>query len=476
MLDYLIEIQQSFQKHSSNIAFKLGNQAYTFENLHQKVIDFQQFIIEKHNDVKVIGVVCADKIETYALLLAVQFLGKTFVPLLPHYPESRNNEIKKIAKIDLVLQLDSVQLSRKSNDEIIIAANNANSVLSILFTSGSTGSPKGVPYTRKNINTSLDAYFKLPMTINENDRFLQMFDLNFDMAYLSFLPALMVGASVFLTRNKGIKYMEAAKVMMQDNITIATVVPSTLQLLSPYFSSLNLPSLKYTLIGGEPLYKTLANDWYGCTPSNHIFNISGPTETTMACMGYWVPRNEKEQKSHNGILAFGEPWAHTKAMILDENNTSIEDCIEGELAFAGDNVMTGYLDLPERNNEIFLKINGARFYKTGDMAFRDKDGIFHTCGRKDDQVKIMGFKVELGEIEFHARQFIKQQICVVKYFAADKQLALFIDGKITNETTSQIKNYLKDKVPQYMIPDVIIGVEKFAYTNNGKIDKKLLCI
>ena len=175
----------------------------------------------------------------------------------------------------------------------------------MLFTSGSTGVPKGVPYTSQNINSTLDSFFALGYSLSENDRFLQMFELTFDMSMLSYLPAWCIGASVHTLDNSGIKYLNAVRVMQEQDISVVTMVPSTLQLLKPYFPQIKLPAIRYCQLGGEPLYADIAELWMTCIPNAQLINISGPCETTMACMSYTLNRDFSKNKSHKDILAFG---------------------------------------------------------------------------------------------------------------------------------------------------------------------------
>lgn len=474
MTGFRQHILQSINANSMRSAFVIKGVSHSYSDLGNEIADIQRYLQKHHAQEAQFAVMCHDSLTTYAALLGIMMLGKTFVPILPHYPPQRNTIITKLAKTDNIIDFNKFEIDRGAtlHDIQIVGAN--DHPLAILFTSGSTGTPKGVPYNETNINATLDAYLKLGMHLSADDRYLQMFDLNFDMSYLSFLPALLIGASVYTVGHGGVKYLEAVKLMMTAPITVATVVPSTLQLLSPYFESLNLSQLKYTLVGGEPFTQMLANNWYGCAPNNNIYNISGPTETTMACMGYWVPKEPLLQKTHNGILAFGKPWPNTTAIVVDDNYNPLGPNQEGELLFAGPNVMDGYIGLPETNRTVFCTISEITYYKTGDMAFVDDDGIFHTCGRKDNQVKIMGFKVELGEIEFHASALLDGQICVAKYNASTKQLNLYIKASESTVDNNKVLDALKHKLPAYMVPSNIIELKEFPFTNNGKIDKTKL--
>jgi len=226
-----------------------------------------------------------------------------------------------------------------------------------------------------------------------------------------------------------------------------------LQFLKPYFAQANLPELRYCLLGGEPFYTDLAEAWMSCVPNALIVNISGPCETTMACVGYELSRNMSENKSHQNILAFGKPWKNTKTILVDEQLEEVPIGEEGELCFAGDNVMKGYWGLTEKNASLFfdkmIDDQLYRFYRSGDMAFMDASGILYSCGRKDQQFKIQGYKVELGDLERHARDFLINKnvaTTVVKNEKDILEIHLFVENTIVNE--EELANYLRQKLPK----------------------------
>jgi D-alanine--poly(phosphoribitol) ligase subunit 1 len=491
----LINLAAIFDKFGNRNALYIKGKYYSYKELSKKITTIAQELKNNSGEKsKLIGVICADEFETYASFFAVWFSGYGFVPINPHNPYDRNNNILQQTKIEIVLapHRNLSNILETKNHKIIytneISGNSTslkipvikdNQVMCILFTSGSTGTPKGVPMTLKNINSTIDAFCALGYTLSEEDRFLQMFEFTFDMSMLSYLPAFLLGACVYSVSDAKVKYLAAIKIMQDCCITFAAMVPSTLTFLRPFFKELKLDKLRYSLLGGEPFYKDIAAEWARCVPNALIVNISGPTETTMACMGYNLHRNMEENKAFNGILAFGKPWKNTKAIIIDENMKPVPVGIKGELCFAGDNVMDGYWKMPEKNREVFFNLNleGTiyRFYRTGDMAYADEDGDLMTCGRVDQQVKIQGHKVELAEIEILVREYIGNTNVVVLSESNNKgikELFLFIEKQKTD--TQKIIDFLKTKVPWFMIPKEIIQLEVFPTNINGKIDRLTL--
>jgi amino acid adenylation domain-containing protein len=490
-MSWLIKkLQNSFHPENNSLCLHICGKDYTYAEITHLTAAIQNILV-KNTSGDIVGIVATDSPETYASILACWFSGKGFVPVHPKYPADRNNNIIEQANIDLILSsvikcdgfistskvhIVNSENTPKQDNKISICHCAKEQILCILFTSGSTGQPKGVPMTLKNIECTLDSFFSLRYNHRSSDRYLQMFELTFDMSMLSYLPAFIIGASIYTVGSDKIKYLEALKIMLEHKITFAAMVPSTLSLLRPYFPKIFLPELKYSLLGGEPFFFDLAEEWSKCTPHAILVNISGPTEITMACMGYELNKDFSKNKAHNGILGFGYSWKNTTAIVVDDNLSAAETGKTGELCFSGDHVMSGYLNQPELNKAVFFEkeINGKlmRFYRSGDMAFVDETGFFYTCGRKDLQVKIQGHKVELEEIEYVAKKILKNNniiaLTTLNTFGSH-EINMVIEAKTIDE--KEIIDKLYQKLPPYMMPSRIKAVDNFVYNTNGKIDR-----
>src|SRR5262245_35706466 len=438
-----------------------------------------------------VGVFTENAIYTYASLLAIWGCGACYVPLNPENPVDRNLAIIGDAGITLLLYTAQEEkaraLSRTSegecrpvNNRVTLAPSKLEPVdqmhgdlCYLLFTSGTTGKPKGVPIYHRNLSAFLDMMLASGRyDFNRNDRFLQMFELTFDLSVFSFLVPLSVGASFYPIPRKRMTYLEVADTLETREITAALMVPSVINYLKPYFGEINLPKMRYSLFCGEALYHETLSSWAPCVPYAKIENLYGPTEATIFCLRYEWQRGESPHPQGKGIVPIGRPMEGMDAFIINEN--SLDE--EGELCLNGEQVTLGYWNNPSKTAEVFgTTKNGKKFYRTGDLCKIDQAGNFLYLGRIDTQVKIDGHRVELEEIEFHARVFCgdKQVIAAVNTSEAGfHSILLFIESE--KDLKKGLEEHLKKHLPDYMIPKEIITASLFPLNSNGKIDRKAL--
>ena len=387
---------------------------------------------------------------------------------LTNYVEQYQNEIRIIYTETVELNEQPIELPELEGDRTAY----------MLFTSGSTGIPKGVPISFRNLENFIDGFFGLGYKLDENDRFLQMFDLTFDLSVMSYLVPLTLGACVYTVPDNAIKYMAVYQLLEDHGITFAMMVPSMLSYLRPYFEDIRLEQLRNSVFCGEALYEDITREWSACIPNARIQNVYGPTEATIFCLSYdWTPTQD-EGKSVRGIVSIGKPMKHTKAIVVDEKMKPVKQGEKGELCLAGGQLTAGYWNNPEKNNEAFFTHaigETLAYYRTGDSAYVDANGDFIFCGRIDYQVKIQGYRVELHEIEHHARQYGKcRNVAAVAY---ENQLGttsihLFLEGG--REYAGTIVDFLKTRLPYYMMPSGVTSLEHLPLNNNGKTDRKEL--
>jgi acyl-coenzyme A synthetase/AMP-(fatty) acid ligase len=302
-----------------------------------------------------------------------------------------------------------------------------------------------------------------------------MFELTFDVSVSSYLPALLKGACVYTVPNDGIKYMHVLRVMTQYRLTSVQMVPSVIKLAKKLLNRISIPEVKRCILTGEATMVDLLELWLPCVPNASIFNFYGPTESTIYCS--FLQYAEARPKSYNGMLAIGKSLKGMDLLIVNDLGDEASPNEKGELLIGGPQVTAGYLKNESKNKESFVSrsINGEpkSFYRSGDMCYRDEDGEIFYCGRFDNQVKIQGFRIELSEIEFLVRkQFgVNNVVIVEENEQGVTKLLLVIESQL-NEDITKIIAYLKDKLPDYMVPGVTNSMEEFPLNSSGKTDRK----
>ncbi len=485
-MNFLSNITSVFKEHAARPAFCIQNKQYSYAELQSLISAIQVKIKENCAGEQNIGIVLHDDIETYASVIAIFLLGKTYIPIHPGYPVERAGQIFEQAGIKYLL-------ARTNNDTytgvVTLATGEASGIAEaelacpsfspdktnayILFTSGSTGVPKGVPITYYNLDSFVNAFDALGYKTDHNDRFLQMFELTFDLSVMSYLIPLSKGACVYTIPDSGMKFTNIYSVLTTHKITFALMVPSVLANLRPYFEEIDLPDMRYSLFCGEALYKDVVSEWMRCVPEAVVENVYGPTEATIFCLTYRIT-DVNSISEYNGIVTIGQPMRGMEAIVVDDASAQLPDGEKGELCLYGNQLTPGYLSA-EKTREAFFELNGKRYYHTGDIAFINEDGNFIYCGRVDHQVKIQGFRIELSEIEFHLRAITGSSNVValaVNNPNGLMQISVVFEGAETD--AEPVLEVLKTKVPPYMIPAAVHFVATFPLNTSGKTDRKAL--
>ena len=263
--------------------------------------------------------------------------------------------------------------------------------------------------------------------------------------------------------------MNVYKLLQKYEISFASMVPSIINYLQPYFGEIRLPGLKYCILTAEASNVKVVNEWLSCMPNGQIVNLYGPTEGTIWCTGYFF--DPGRIKAYNEMLIIGKPFRNVDILILDEDGKEVAPGQKGEFFISSGQVTPGYINNEERNQSAFLTRNGRRYYKTGDVCYLDEDKDLYYCGRADHQVKIQGFRIELSEIEVVARELFALNTAAVVYKNAlgVPQLGLFLE-RYSGEV-ERVKTSLGTKLPYYMIPSSIQVIDNLPYNNSGKIDR-----
>ncbi len=345
----------------------------------------------------------------------------------------------------------------------------------LLFTSGSTGVPKGVAVAHRNVRhfvqTAVERY-----QIDESDRFSQTFDLTFDLSAFDMFVAWEKGACVCCPSRKAL--LNPTQFIRDSRLTVWFSVPSV-ALIMKQLGALKpavFPSLRWTLFCGEPLPANLAAAWAVAAPQSSLENLYGPTEVTIACTAYRWNGNQSALESERNIVPIGQPLTGMRALVVDKLLREVRTGEEGELLMAGPQVSLGYWCDPQKTAESFVVPPGKEeiYYRTGDRVCRPlADGPLQFRGRLDHQIKVQGYRVELQEVE----ALLKQEACVDLAIAVGWPLRANGAGGIEAFLTAAavdldtVRERLKAKLPGYAVPRKIHLIDDWPLNSNGKIDR-----
>lgn len=479
----------SAEQYAGNNAFCINNVFYSYKQFIEKVSAIRTETGKLSKENINVGLVANDDIETYAAIIALWLEGKCYVPVNPETPAERNRNVFKQAGISVVIdssgqplfpELNVIKSKELAFKEINLSPVDTpdDALAYIFFTSGTTGVPKGVPITRSNLAGFIKAFFAMDIQMNNADKCLQMFELTFDLSVMSYLAPLLKGACVYTIPKDKIKFNYIAELFEDHQLTVALMVPSIIHYLRPYFDEIDCASMKYSLFCGEALPLDVTKEWAACIPNARIMNVYGPTEDTIFCTHYTYSRNA-DNKASNGLLSIGKAMQETYTIIVNDNNEMLHPGEKGQLCLGGVQLTPGYWKNEEKNKEAFFYIdyNGetTRFYKSGDLCVADKDGDIMYLGRVDSQIKVQGFRVELSEIEFFAKEYLKKINAVAIAFTNqihNTEIGMVIESDEFD--TKELISYMKTKMPVYMIPTQLRFERSFPLNTNGKIDRKIL--
>ncbi|MBD2704308.1 amino acid adenylation domain-containing protein [Spirosoma sp. BT702] len=464
----------------------------------------QQHGVGAGTERRVVGVILDRSPEMLITLLAVMKAGAAYVPIDPEYPHDRIAFMLadslasmlitstkyhvgggatyqaggRLTNQTTVLLIDDVLKSLDGFSKELPERNVSPTDLAyILYTSGSTGQPKGVLIEHRNLVNLLYSMIPWP-GITKDDRLLAVTTISFDIAGLELYLPLLVGATLVLADSETTKDGRALlSVSEEQQISIIQATPATYKMMLAAGWEEPLP-LKI-LCCGEPLSKDLAQKITARCDS--LWNMYGPTETTIYSTG-------KQILATDEIITIGRPIQNTQVYILDEQLNPLPEGVVGEIYLAGDGVARGYLNRPELTQEKFVPnpfdtSKKTKMYRTGDLGKFMGDGEIHCLGRIDQQVKIRGYRVELGEVE-HAlvtQPGVKDVVVMAREDRpGDQRLVAYVvtdpfltaDAFLARVPTWRIK--LQDVLPTYMVPSDFVSLEQLPVTPNGKIDRKAL--
>ena len=437
-----------------------------------------------------VGLCVERSLEMVVALLGILKSGGAYVPLDPTYPSERLAFMLADAQVSVLLtqqqlveklsahraplvclEAEWTGLAGESQDNPVSSVAAAN-LAYVIYTSGSTGKPKGVQITHRALVNFLHSMRQRP-GLTSQDTLLAVTTISFDIAGLELYLPLTVGARVVMVRREvAADGRELSEKLSSSGATVMQATPATWRLVleAGWQGSRQVK----ILCGGEALPRELANQLLDRGAS--LWNLYGPTETTVWSAVYAV-------ESSGGTVFVGRPIANTQIYILDRYRQPVPVGVPGELYIGGDGVARGYVSRPELTEEKFIPNpfsdeQGVRLYKTGDLARYLPDGNIEFLGRVDHQVKIRGFRIELGEIEAVLSQHatVREAVVVAREdVPGEKRLVVYVvPSQEPAPTTSELRGFLQQKLPDYMVPSIFVMLEVLPLTPSGKVDRRAL--
>jgi len=495
-LSQLFEIQ--VEKTPDAIAVVFENQQLTYSELNYKANQVAHYLQALAVGPETLVGLCVDRsLDMLIGMLGILKAGGAYLPLDPTYPAARVSFMLEDAGVNVLLtqqkwrdklseMTTATLICLDSQWDTIAQANSTNPInkagpdnlIYVIYTSGSTGRPKGVQITQQAFINFLYAMLQ-SVGLSAQDTLLAVTTLSFDIAGLELHLPLITGAKIKLvSRETALDGLQLLDNLIASKATVMQATPATWQMLVNVGWK-NTPHLKI-LCGGEALSRSLAAQLL--TRGTSVWNLYGPTETTVWSSVYQVkPKMEGEQ---NPSELIGRPIANTQLYILDHYLQPTPVGIPGELHIGGDGLARGYLNRPELTSEKFIpnpfsENSDARLYKTGDLVRYRPDGQVEYLSRIDHQIKIRGFRIEIGEIESQLRKHAAVREAVVvaqEYPPGSQNLIAYVVLKQTHLEISseQLLNHIREMLPDYMVPALLMVLDTMPLTPNGKVDRRSL--
>jgi amino acid adenylation domain-containing protein/thioester reductase-like protein len=442
-----------------------------------------------------VGIYMERSIEMVVGLFGILKAGGAYVPLEPEYPKERVAFMLEDARVPVLLTQEHLVAALPSSMAALVCLDSeweaiaqeseenpcreatADDLAYVIYTSGSTGKPKGVMIPHRGICNRL-LWMQETYRLSERDRVLQKTPFSFDVSVWEFFWPLLTGAGLVVARPGG--HRDSAylvKLIAEQQVSTLHFVPPMLQVFLEEPGLETCDSLKRVICSGEALPFELQERFFARL-SAELHNLYGPTEASVD-VTFWACERESERR----FVPIGRPIANTQIYILDPQLSPVPVGVPGELHIGGIGLARGYLHRPDLTAEKFIpdpfaNEAGARLYKTGDLARWLPDGNIEFLGRLDHQVKIRGFRIEPGEIEAVLSQHpaVAQAMVLARDDESDhKRLVAYIVSQAEQAPTSEaLRGFLKEQLPDYMVPSAFVVLDILPLTPNGKVDRQAL--
>ncbi|TCK55875.1 non-ribosomal peptide synthase protein (TIGR01720 family)/amino acid adenylation domain-containing protein [Flavobacterium sp. 90] len=471
----------SVQNHSAEVAVSYQDATLSYKDLDIRTGQLANYLVDrfgvKHNDL--VGIKLERSSNMLVAILGILKSGGAYVPVDTNYPEERLEYIKsdsgyKVCIDEAFIKAFEIEKDNYSR-EVIGAKVLGNNLAYAIYTSGSTGNPKGVLNDHNGLYNRL-LWMRDDLKINSADVILQKTPYTFDVSVWELLMPFVTGCKLVFAQPDGHKDPAYLLDLIQDSqVSILHFVPSMLGIFLEELNPEKCTSLKHVVCSGEALPAVMVEEFKQKLPWVRLHNLYGPTEAAIDVTSIDLTDVNTEESG----VTIGKPVANTKIYIVDKNLSLQPVGVPGELLIEGVQVARGYLNRPELTEEKFIASpfnEGERIYRTGDLAKWLPNGEIAYLGRIDNQVKIRGNRIELGEIETRISEsgYVENVAVLVKEDQSTRKylVAYLIPRERYNQ--DDLFGYLKNRLPEYMIPGLLIEMDSFPLTSSGKLNRKLL--
>ncbi|MBW4548499.1 MAG: amino acid adenylation domain-containing protein [Symplocastrum torsivum CPER-KK1] len=485
------------------VAVKYKDQPWTYRELNARANQIAHHLQALGVGPEVlVGIFVERSLEMIAGLLGILKAGGAYVPLDPNYPKERLADLLSDSQAPVLLTQEKLvtklpeyeahvvcldkdwEVISQQSQENPVSDVRPNNLAYIIYTSGSTGKPKGVAIEHCGaVNTIIDINERFQ--VGTKDRLLAVCSLNFDLSVYDVFGLLAVGGTIIVPEaSLGPNPAHWLELMVKEQVTFWNSAPPVMQLFVSYVanqSNVSLPSLRLVLLSGDWIPVTLPNQLKALSEKVQVISLGGATEASIWSIYYPIETVDATWKS----IPYGKPLANQQFYILDSQLQPVPIGVTGELHIGGDGLARCYFNRPELTQERFIPnplsdTSGTRLYKTGDLGRYLPDGNIEFLGRLDHQVKIRGFRIELGEIETVLTQHpqVRETLIVAREDRPGNKylVAYVIPQKGQAPTINELRSFLKQTLPDYMVPSAFVMLDLLPLTPNGKIDRKALPI
>ena len=409
-------------------------------------------------------------------LLGILKAGAAFVIIDPEYPKERLAYMLADAQPSHVIYPQSKPMAQLTFAPTVKIS--GDDLAYVIYTSGSTGEPKAVMISHSAISSHMQ-WFAREFPLVASDRTMLNHSISFDAAVDQIFQPLITGAGLVIVppdRQYDLDYL--IQLIREEQVTVLDVVPTLFKALIEDKRIGQCGSLRRAISSGEVFSVALKNDVYRLLSQVELVNLYGPTEASITATYYRCSAETEER-----TVPIGRPVANAQAYILDDNLEPLPPGIAGEIYIGGSGLAWGYLNRPQLTAERFIPdpfsaTAGARLYKTGDLGRYSANGNVEYAGRVDTQVKVRGFRIELGEIEAKLKEHesLKDAVAIASEDEKGHKrlVAYVIAAREPAVTPDDVRRYLKDKLPEHMIPAAVVFLDQLPLTPNGKVDVRAL--